>query len=79
MESTYETTRQETETKPVNVSHEGQISKKALIAFISGALIVFASAIYYCLTTGHAVEGGILAVAFVLIALFAVSVYKSFK
>ncbi|MEO5645514.1 MAG: hypothetical protein ABIQ40_01645 [Bacteroidia bacterium] len=79
-----ETTYAHTYTKPekttrTKISNEGQISKKALVTFIYGALIVFASAIYYCISTGHAAEGGVLAIAFTLIALFAASTYKSFK
>jgi hypothetical protein len=80
MESTYSTTREIAEAVPAKkVSQEGMISKKALIAFISGAAIVFALAVYYCMTTGHTTEGGLLLGAFALIGVFAASAYKSFK
>jgi hypothetical protein len=80
METTYTHTHTAAEkTTPAKISSEGQISKKALITFIVGAAIVFSIAIYYCVTTNHAVVGGILAGAFTLISIFALSTYKSFK
>lgn len=80
METTFETSRNASETvaAPV-ISTEGTISRKALITFLSGALIVFSLAVYYCMTTDHVFEGTVLIGAFGLITVFAASVYKSFK
>jgi uncharacterized membrane protein len=77
METTYSHTKEEAQV--VKISNEGKTSRKALIAFISGASIVFAIAIYYCATTNHVSQSVILGVALGVIYTFAASVYKSFK
>ena len=65
--------------KSSQVSTEGKVSKSALITFLGCATLVFAIAIYYCSTTNHVSQAGILAGALVLIYVFAMNVYKSFK
>lgn len=82
METTYQETAKTAEkvqATATNVSSEGKISRKALIGFLSGAAIVFTIAIYYCVSTGYGEVGGILAGAFALVSIFAVSVYRSFR
>ncbi len=63
----------------VKMSTEGAISKKALFTFLTGAAIVFTTAVYYCMSTNHVVEGGILIGAFAMVCIYAASVAKSFK
>jgi hypothetical protein len=78
MDSTYtQATSSASENKPV--SKEGFISKRALVTFISGATIVFAGAIYYCLNTQHRDVAAALTGAYVLICILGASMYKSFK
>lgn len=80
METTHEISRDKSETTTAPpVSREGAISRKALITFITGAAIVFSIAIYYCVSTNHGFVGCVLAGAFALIGIFALSVYKAFK
>ena len=79
METTYQETAKTAEkVEAAKISTEGKISRKALVGFLTGAAIVFAIAIYYCVSTGYSMVGGILAGAFALVGIFAVSVYKSF-
>ena len=80
METTFKVNRNVSKTVAIpEISSEGQISRKALITFISGATIVFSFATYYCMTSNHVTEGAVLIGAFGLIAVFAASIYKSFK
>jgi hypothetical protein len=82
MDATYQhasETKVQTKTSQPAVSSEGKISKQALLTFLSGAVIVFAIAIYYCVETGYAEVGGILAGAFALICIFASVAYRSFR
>lgn len=66
-------------TQKEQVSVEGAVSKKALIAFLTGATIVFTIAIYYCVTTNHAAVGGALGGAYALVCVYAASIARSFK
>lgn len=81
METTQNRSEQEkyTSTSQNNVSTDGMISKKALIVFVVGAAIVFGVAIVYCARTEHYGVAGFLGGAVLLIAIYAASVYKSFK
>ncbi len=82
MESTYTNAQGQVETAKKDVekvSSEGTISRKAMVGFLSGAAIVFGAAIYYCATTNHMDGVAFLSGAVVLIAIYAASVYKSFK
>ena len=77
METTFTHTSEKTQSK--KTSNEGSISKKALITFISGATIVFGSAIYYCLSTEHKAEAGLITGAYVLVCIYAAFIYRSIK
>lgn len=79
MEPANEISRNADATKAPGVLNENTISRKALVTFLSGAAIVFSFAVYYCMTTDHAVVGAILIGLFCAIGVFAFSMYKSFK
>lgn len=80
METTYQETAKTAEkTQAAAISTEGSISRKALTGFLTGAAIVFTIAVYYCFSTGYSFVGEVLIGAFVLISVFAISVYRSFR
>jgi hypothetical protein len=79
METTANRTVTKEKIQTEKVSSEGTTSRAALVTFITGAIIVFSFGIYYCYSSGHKTEAGILAVAILIIGLFASRTYKSFK
>lgn len=77
MESTYSSYSATKEEK--GISAEGQTARKAVVGFLSGAAIVFAIAIYYCMSTDHQPVAAALGGAFALICILGGALYRSSK